>query len=151
MARELQPQNRHAERLLKIGRLLAPKAHEVLLRESQFFAQRPQMLLDQIGVEAVVTRRHRRVRRKDHLARNLARRGIKVDAFFLHTAAHRLEDGEAAVTLIQMQDSGSDAHRLQSAESANAQQQLLPNARTRVAAIETRCRVQILRRIARNV
>ncbi len=55
-------------------RIFAPKAHQVFVRNAQLFAQRPQVLLNQIGIETIVTRRHRRVRGEDHFARNLAAR-----------------------------------------------------------------------------
>ena len=99
-------------------------------------AQRPQVLLDQVGAEPVVTRGHRRVRREDHFPRNLAGGGGKVDALLLHAGANGLKDGEAAVPFVQVQNPRRDAHRLQRAIAADAQQQLLADARAHVSAIQ---------------
>ena len=72
--RQLQAQHRHAEGLAVVRGMLAAEAHQVLVRDAQLLAQRAQVLFDQVGAEAVVAGGHRRVRGKDHLARNLARR-----------------------------------------------------------------------------
>ena len=131
--------------------MLAAKAHQVILRKPQLVAQRAKVLLNQVGVEAVVAGGHRSVGGKDHFAGNLARGGVEVHAFFLHAAANGLEDREAAVALVQMQNSGRDAHRLQGAKSAHAEQQFLANARASVAAIEAGGQFAILGRIALHV
>ena len=51
----LERQHRHAERLVLVVRVDAAQAHERLVAESQFVGQRPEVLLDQAAVEAVVT------------------------------------------------------------------------------------------------
>ena len=58
-----------------VVRILASQRHQAFVRKAQRFAQRPQMLFDQIRIEAVVTGRHGRVRGEDHFARN-ARHGL---------------------------------------------------------------------------
>ena len=149
--RQLQAQHRHAEGLAVVRGMLAAKAHQVFVRDAQLLAQRPQVLLDQVGAEAVVTRGHRRVRGKDHLARNLPRGRVEIQAFLFHASANRLEDREAAVAFVQVQNAGRNAHGLERAKTAHAQQQLLPDARARVAAVKPRGGFQILRRIARHI
>jgi len=94
------------------------------------------MLLDEIGVEAVVTRLHGRVRGEDHLARNAWHRRFVAQAFLLHAIANRFEHGESAVSFVEMQHTGSDAHGLQCAEAADAEEELLTNAHASVAAVE---------------
>jgi hypothetical protein len=149
--RQLQAQHRHAKILLAVGGIFAAKAHQILVRNAQRIAQRPQVLLDQVGAEAVVSRRHRRVRGKDHLARNLAGSGVEVQAVILHAAANGLEDRESAVALVQVQNARRDAHGFKRAIAAHSQQQLLPDACARVTAVKARSRLQILGRVAGHI
>ena len=91
------------------------------------------------------------MRGKNHFARNLACGGIEVQPLFFHAAANRLKHRKAAVSLVQMQHSRRDAHRLERAKAANAQQQLLANARPPVATIEPRRQLAILGRIPLHI
>ena len=50
-----------------------------------------------------------------------------------------------------MKHAGRDAHRPERAEAADAQQQLLANARARVAAVEARSQFAIFGRVAVHV
>ena len=63
---------------------------------------------------------------------------VEVDAFFLHAVANGLEDGEAAVALVEMQNARRDAHGLEGAKAADAEQQFLADAGAAVAAVEAR-------------
>ena len=121
------------------------------MRDAKLIAQRPKVLLDQVGGEAVVSRGHRRVRREDDFARNLHGGGVEVDAFFLHAGADGLEDCESAVAFVQMQHAGRNAHRLQSAVAADAEQQFLADAGAAVSAIEARGQFAVLGRVAFHV
>ena len=87
------------------------------------------MLFDKIGAETVVTCGHRRVRGENHFARDSGTACMEADAFFLHAHANRLQHSESAVAFVQMQNAGRDAHGLQSAQAAHAQQQFLADAR----------------------
>ena len=55
--RKFQSQHRHAETFIGVVRILAPQRHQPVVRKSHGIPQRPQMLLDQPRVEAVVARR----------------------------------------------------------------------------------------------
>ena len=72
----------------------------------------------------------------------------KLQAFFLHAAANRFQDGEATVSFVQVKNARRDAHRLQRAETADAQQQFLADADAAISAIETRGQLPVFRRIA---
>jgi hypothetical protein len=76
---------------------------------------------------------------------------IEIDAFFFHAAAYRFEHRESAVSLIQVQDGRSDAHRAQCAEASYAKQQFLTNSNAAVAAIQARSKFAVLRRISFDV
>ncbi len=110
------------------------------------------MLLDQVGVEAVVAGRHRSMRREDDFARNSRQRPaskLKPSSSMRH--ANRFEHGETAVSFVQVQHARRDAHRLQRAKTADAEQQLLPDAHAPVAAVEARRQLAIFRSIAFDV
>ncbi len=92
--------------------------------------------------------RHRGVGGEDDFAGNLVGGSVEVQAFFLHAIADRFEHGEAAVALVEVKNAGSDAHGLQGAKAADAEEQLLANAGACIAAVEARGQVEILRRIA---
>ena len=109
------------------------------------------MFLDQLDVESIVSGGHRRVRGENHFARNTGSAALEVHTFFLHAAANRFEHGEPAVAFVQMQHAGRDAHRLQSAESADAEQQLLADSDAPIAAVKPRSKLAIFGGIAFHV
>ena len=139
-----EPENGHTERFMVIFGMLAAKPHQPVLRNAQLVAQRAQVLLDQIAVEPVVTRGHRGVGGEDHFAGNLMRSGVEVQAFFLHAITDRLQHRETAVPLVEMENTRRNAHGLEGAKAADAEEQLLANAGASVAAIEARGQFQIL-------
>ena len=109
------------------------------------------MLFDQTRVEAVMAGGHRRVRREDHFARNARHGLVEIQAFLLHAAANRFEHRKSAVPFVQVQHAGRDAHGLQRAEAADAQQQFLADSNAPIAAVEPRSQFAILRRISFDV
>ncbi len=131
--------------------MLAAKAHQPLLRNAQLVAQRSEVFFNQIGRKAVVAGGHRSVGGKDHFPGNLIGCGVEVQAFFLHAIAHRLQDRETAVPFVEVKDARRNAHGLQCAKAADAQEQLLPNTRARVSAVQARAQFQVLRCIARHL
>ena len=135
-AGKLQPQHGHAEGLVLVLRLDPPQAHQLLGRDAQFVAQRAEVLLDQVAVEAVVAGGHGRVGGEDGVLRHLAQGGVEAHAVVLHVVADGLQRGEGAVALVEMIDAGHDAQRLQRAHAADAGDQLLADAGAVVAAVE---------------
>src|ERR1700733_3073101 len=148
---EFESEHGHAERFLKVVGADAPETHEVIVRKAELIAHRPEVFLDKDGIEAVVARGNRWVRGEYDFARNLARRRHEVHTFFLHTATNGFENGEAAVTLVEVQNAGRDAHGPEGAKSADAEQQFLANARATIAAIEARGELAIFGRVAFDV
>jgi hypothetical protein len=128
---------------------LTTEAHQFLMRKAQLFAQGAQVLLNKIGVEPVVASCNGSVGGKDHFPGDQIRGRIKVHAFFLHAIANCLEDRKTTVPLVEMKNSRRNAHGLKSAKAANAEEQLLTNARASVPAIQTRGQFQVLGCIAR--
>ena len=103
------------------------------------------------GVEPVVARGHRRVGGEDDFARHARHGLVEAEPFLLHAAANRFEHGESAVPFVQVQHAGRDAHGLQRAEAADAQQQFLADADAPVAAVQTRGQFAVFRSIAFDV
>src|SRR4029077_8329193 len=109
------------------------------------------MLLDQTRVEAVVTGRNRGMRRKDDFAGDARNGTVEIQAFLLHAASNRFEDGKPAVPFVQVQNAWCDAHRLQGAEAAQAEQQFLADSKAAIAAIEARCEFPIFTRVSFDI
>ncbi len=103
------------------------------------------MFLHQVGAKAVMARRNRGVRSEDHFPGDPRHRLVKTSPFLLHAGVNRFEHCKAAVSLIQMQDAGSDSHRPEGAEAANSQKQFLANADAPVAAIQTGSELAVFR------
>ena len=80
-----------------------PSAMQLVVRQAQRVAQRPEVLLDQVGREAVVAGRHRRVRREDDLRRDTRRMASSASMPSASMRVpHQLERGERAVALVQV-------------------------------------------------
>ena len=101
-----------------VGGVFAAKAHQRIVRNPKLLTQTSQVLFNQIGVEAIVTGRHRSVGGEDHFPRNEAGGSGEVEAFFAHAIADCLEHCEAAVSLVEMEHSRGDAHCLECAKTA---------------------------------
>jgi hypothetical protein len=149
--RQLQPQHGHAELFVRVGRVLAPHRHQIVEREAELIAQRPEVLLDEAFVETVVAGGDRRVRGEHHLARHARHGLVEPDAFLDHPRADGLEDGKAAVPFVEVQYRRRDAHRPQRLVAADAEQQFVTDAHAGVAAVQTRREVAVLGRVAFDV
>ena len=136
VARHLERQHRHAQRLAVVLGPDAPEAEELVLRQAQRAAQRLEVIVDQLGREAIVAGVDRRVGREHRALRDLLRAGPEVGAGQLHEQARVLQRRERAVPLVQVQPAPVDAGRAQRAHAAHAQQQLLADADALVAEVE---------------
>src|ERR1700761_5978621 len=126
-----------------IAGMLPAEVHESLVGNTQLLTQGAEVLLDEIAVKAIVTRRHRGVGGEDDLAGNLTRGAVEIQTFFLHAIANRFQDREATVSLIEVEDAGRNAHGLECTKATDAKEQLLTNAGAGVAAIQARGQFQI--------
>ena len=150
-AGKLETEDGHAEGLTMIGGMFAAEAHEVLVGDTELIAQRSEVFFDEVGTEAIVAGGNGRMGGEDDFAGNLAGGGVEVEPFFFHAGADGLKNGEAAVAFIEMQHAGRDAHGLERAEPANAEEKFLANAGARVAAVEARSGFEIFGGVAGNV
>ena len=136
--RELQRQHGHAERLVVVGRVDPPQAHEVLVREVQGLADLAEVLLHQRGREPVVAGGHRRVGGEDRHRRDVAHHLAERQAGRLDLPADHLQRREGAVPLVEVQHRGGDLQGVQGPDAADAQEQLLADAGPGIAAVEPR-------------
>ena len=136
--REPQCQHRHTKQFVRIVGILAAQSHQAFLGESQGLAKRPDVLLDQTGIETVVPGWYWSMRGEHHFARHSRHRRVKRDAFLLHPHANRFQHRKCAVPFVQVKNAGRNSQSFESAQSAHAQQQLLTNADAEVAAVQPR-------------
>jgi hypothetical protein len=141
-ARELQAEHGHAETFVAVG-ILASQRHEGFLGKTESLAQRPEVLFDQIGVEAIVAGGHGSVGGENHFPGNARHGLIEADALFFHALANRFEHRKSAVSFVQVKNAGRDAQRFQSAQAADAQKQFLMHAHAAVASVQTRGHVAV--------
>ena len=103
---DLEREHGHAEVLAVVARIDAPEREELVVRQPERIARRTQMLLDERRGEAVVSRRHRRVRREHDLRADAAHCLVRANPLDLHPPPHELERRKRAVPLVQMHDAG---------------------------------------------
>ena len=80
------------------------------------------MLFNQVGTETIMPGGDRGMSSENHFAGNSRHGLVECETFFLHAIANSFEHREAAVALVQMKHSWSDAHGFQGAETADAEQ-----------------------------
>ena len=114
----------------------AAETQELVLRQTQRAAQRFQVVVDQLGREAIVAGVDRRVGGEDRALGDLLGAGPEVGAGQLHAQAGVLQGGERAVAFVEVQPTPVDAGGAQGADAAHAQQQLLADADALVAEVE---------------
>src|ERR1035438_7324831 len=148
--RKLQTEHGHAEHLLAFA-ILAAKVHQAIVGDSQQIAQWPQVLLNQLRIEAVVARGNRGVGGEAHLLRDAIGGLVKVKSLVLHAIVDRFKQCESAVAFIQVEHTRRDAHGLEGAEASDAQQNLLADARAAVAAIQPRGEQAVFRAVAVHI
>ncbi len=105
-----------------------------------------EMLLDEVERERVVSRGNRRVRREDRRLAHVVERRLERFAP-LDQIADPLEDDECRVPLVEVPRRRVRAHRFQRTYAADAEDDLLLDARFAVAAVEPRRQLAIPRRV----
>ena len=120
-AGELEAEDRHAE-FVMVAPVFRTQFHECFVGNPQSFAERSQVLIDQVGAKAVVTGGHRRVRGERHFAGYNGHGLIEADAFVRHACANCFQHRETAVSLIHVIHAGSDATWPEGAHAADSQQ-----------------------------
>src|SRR6185436_5106720 len=109
------------------------------------------MLFHQLAGKAIVPSRNRRVRGEGGLAGNFAQRVAEGQAIVVHPLANDFERPESAVSFVEVIDTGTNAKSPQGFHPADAENQLLTDAGSLVAAIETRSQLAVLGTVAVDV
>ncbi len=105
-----------------------------------------QVGLDQVEGERVVTGGDRRVRREHRRAAHFLERRLERVPLFDHVA-NPLEHDERGMPLVEVPDLRHGAERLEGAHAADAEDDLLLDARLTVAAVEARGQLAVPRRV----
>ncbi len=124
------------EEVLAVLADLAPRAGEIFL--------------DEVEGERIVSGRHRRVGRKHRRALHFLERIVERAALLDHLA-DALQGDEGGVAFVQVPHRGRNAHGPQRAHAADAENDLLLDARFAIAAVEPRRQFTVPRRVFREV
>src|SRR5262249_20174011 len=131
-----QRQRRHVEHRAAAV-VVVPEREEAFAVRAEIAPGAGQMRLDEMKRKRVVTSGHRCVRCEDGGATNLLERAVEARAG-LAQIANALQHDECRVPLVEMVDRRRYAHRLQNANAADAENDLLLHARLAIAAVEAR-------------
>ncbi len=142
---EVERQHRRAERRRRIVRELGAERHDPVEGHAEAGGERLQVPAGEVGLEAVVPGLDRRVGREHAGRRHLAQRVVRGEPLLLHDLARPLEQGEGGVPFVQMEHRGLDPQPAESAVAADAEQDLLLDARLLVAAVEARRQLLVRR------
>ena len=134
--RETHRQDGHREELPGLVADLAPEVEELVERDAELLDVAAEVLPEQLRREDVDARRHRRVRREDvSRRRDLARLGER-EVLVVNEVADLLERHERGVPFVDVPDRREDADLLERAQTADAEDDLLLQARLVAAAVE---------------
>src|SRR3989441_3214209 len=120
--RESQRQDRHL--VPRIGGTGIAESHKLVARDTHRIPERSCHLLDLLGGEHVVSRRHRRVRRKHAAGADLILCGREGDSF-LKQLAQPFDVHERRMAFVQMPDLRIDAERAERSEEHTSELQSL--------------------------
>ena len=129
-------QRRHVE-LRAVADVVRTEGEEPLAVLAELAPAARQVLFDEVELERIVTGWHRRVCREDGGAADRVERGIERRAS-LQVLADPLQRDERGVALVEMPHRRRDAQRPQGADAADAEDDLLLDARLPVPAVEAR-------------
>ena len=150
-ARELEADDRHAERFVFVLRFDAAEAHELCGRDAELVAKRAEMFFDEVRGEPVVAGGHGRVGGEDGVMGDFAEGFVEREAVVGHALANDFERGEGAVAFVQVVDARHDAERAKRFDAADAEHEFLADAGAHVAAVEARGEVAILQAVAFDI
>ncbi len=109
------------------------------------------MFFNEVRPEPVVAGWHRRVRGEHNFTGYPVHRLVETQTLLLHAISNGFKDRESAVSLVEVKHARGNPHRLQSAKSSHAEQQLLANSNAGVSTVKTRGKLHVLRRIPLDV
>ena len=150
-AGQLEGQHRHAERFPLVVGIDPAQPHQPLVRQANLVGERAEVLVHQVGGEAVVSGGDGRVGGEGAHRRHVLPRRLERHRVFVHPLADRLEAGKRRVPLVHVDDTGMNPERRQCPHTANAQDDLLPDAGPLVTPIEARGEAAVFVAVLRDV
>ncbi len=80
--------------------ILPAHRHQAVVGQADGVSQRPQVLFDETGVEAIVSGGYRCMCSENNLARNPRDGLLETSAFILHAHSNRFQHGKCAVAFV---------------------------------------------------
>jgi len=144
-------QERHVELLVRILRVPAAVADELVAGKAQLLVEAVEVLFHELRIEDVDPRRHRRMGREDGPRPDEFERLLEREAVPPHGVPDPLEGQEGGVPLVHMADGRLDPQGAEGAQAADAEDDLLLDARLLVSAVELVGDLAIARLVLRRV
>ena len=145
VVRRAQRQRRHVE-LRAVAVVVAAEREEVLAAIAEVAPAAGEVGLDLVEGEGVVAGGHRRVRGEDRALADAGQRVLERQAL-LEELVDALQHDEAGVAFVQVPHRGIEAEGAHGADAADAQDDLLLDARLAIAAVEARRQLAIPGRV----
>ena len=120
-ARHFQSDHRHAKGLFLVVRFDSPKAHQLVMVESQFVGHGANMFFDQFGTETIVPGRNRCVSCEHGFRGHLSQCFVERLSGFLHSQIDCLQRSKSTVSFVQVIDTRTNSQFVQSRYSADSQ------------------------------
>lgn len=136
VTRELHSEDRHAELFGIVVRIATSERHELIEGESQRGIEGFEGLFDESLFEVVVSCGDGSVRGEDGLLSDVAGGVVEGHAAIFHLLSDRFESGEGVVSFVEVENAGGDPEGAEGFDAADAANELLTDARARVAAIK---------------
>ena len=151
VAREAHREVGHVEDAAAVFAVLAPQREEAVPRQADPLLGVAEVGPDQVLAEAVVTRRHRRVRREQRGLRDVGPRRLEGQPLAAHEQRRALERQERRVPLVHVVARRTQVHGAQQAHAAAAQHDLLLDPHLALAAVEVARDRAVLFAVLRHV
>ena len=143
--RSVQRQHGHREALVAVVQIAAAQRHQLLKIDPHFGAVIRKVMVHQARIEQVDAGRHRRVGGEDIAGAGRFQGLVERQFFLAHEQPDLFQGEEGGMALVHVEDGGLQTHGLERAHAADAQHDLLPDARIVVAAVERIGDVAVLR------
>ena len=135
MAAEAQGEDGHAKFFAAIGGILAAQGEEILFADAEIVGVTADVFESEFWIEAVIAGGDRRVGGEDAGVGDAADGGREIDAAARETG-DAFEGGEGGVAFVHVNDSRGLADGIEGDQSADAEENFLPDAVFAVAAVE---------------
>src|SRR5262249_13424785 len=116
--------------------IAAAQGHELLKIDADFVAVFGEIVVHQAGIEEIDSGRHRGVSGEDVAGARHLQRFVEAQAMIAAQDANLFQNGKGGMAFVHVKNGGFETHRFQCPHAADTQNDLLPDARVDVAAVE---------------